>query len=270
MRYIGYTLFPLPSPGRHVRFEVPTPVLELAILGLLKEQDLHGYELRKRLTETLGSASGASFGSLYPALRRLEKAGAVAAVDDSWAPSVVPSSGSLGGELAALRARRVAPRSGRSRKVYAITELGQELFSELLLAESQSSDDERTFNLRLTFARYLPLDARIGLLERRRAQLLERRTRLGSRARRRERLDDYSSSLIEHDREATEHDLSWIERLIARERDLLSRPASVEPAPPAVPTGAGRDVAAPSLSGFRPDHDQTGPTVRRNQEESIR
>src|SRR3954452_8003781 len=43
-------------------------LLELAILGLLKEQELHGYELKKRLAEALGQASGVSFGSLYPAL----------------------------------------------------------------------------------------------------------------------------------------------------------------------------------------------------------
>src|SRR5438105_3425706 len=56
-------------------------VLELAILGLLKEQDLHGYELKKQLTETLGPLSSVSFGSLYPALARLEAAGAVKAVE---------------------------------------------------------------------------------------------------------------------------------------------------------------------------------------------
>jgi DNA-binding PadR family transcriptional regulator len=52
-------------------------VLELAILGLLKEQELHGYELKKRLVEALGPFSSVSFGSLYPALARLQRAGAV-------------------------------------------------------------------------------------------------------------------------------------------------------------------------------------------------
>jgi DNA-binding PadR family transcriptional regulator len=42
-------------------------MLELAILGLLKEQPLHGYELKKRLGETLGFRWGVSYGSLYPA-----------------------------------------------------------------------------------------------------------------------------------------------------------------------------------------------------------
>jgi DNA-binding PadR family transcriptional regulator len=46
-------------------------VIDLAILGLLKEQPLHGYELKKRLTGVLGPLSSVSFGSLYPALARL-------------------------------------------------------------------------------------------------------------------------------------------------------------------------------------------------------
>ncbi|OWY59486.1 PadR family transcriptional regulator, partial [cyanobacterium TDX16] len=45
-------------------------MIELAILGLLTDQDLHGYELKKRLSELLGVRSGVSFGSLYPALAR--------------------------------------------------------------------------------------------------------------------------------------------------------------------------------------------------------
>src|SRR5262245_12033908 len=104
-------------------------LLELAILGLLKEQDLHGYELKKRLGETLGLFSGVSFGSLYPALARLEAAGAVKAVDAYPAPPVsIPLTGSLTGELAAFRAlspggrqRRSAGRPTRGKKVYGIT-----------------------------------------------------------------------------------------------------------------------------------------------------
>src|SRR5687767_1787239 len=66
------------------RFETSSSflMLELAILGLLKEQDLHGYELKKRLTDALGPFSSVSFGSLYPALGRLESAGAVEATTE--------------------------------------------------------------------------------------------------------------------------------------------------------------------------------------------
>ena len=86
-------------------------MLELAILGVLKEQELHGYELKKRLTDALGAFSSVSFGSLYPALARLEAAGAVRAVtpvaQEAPAPAV-PMTGSIAGEAAAFRARRAA------------------------------------------------------------------------------------------------------------------------------------------------------------------
>jgi DNA-binding PadR family transcriptional regulator len=183
-------------------------VLELAILGLLHEQELHGYELKKRLGETLGPFSGASFGSLYPALRRLEAAGAVKAVEANDGASPVPArptpmTGSLGGELAAFAARHreksKAKGGGRTRKVYGITGNGRQLFDELLAAESASSDDDRTFTLKLAFARHLPPEARMGLLERRRAHLVERLAQARSAVRaRKDRVDLYTRSVMEH------------------------------------------------------------------------
>lgn len=196
-----------------------TAVLELAILGLLKEQELHGYELKKQLAAALGPFSSVSFGSLYPALARLDKAGAVEAVAVDDRPSEpVPMTGSISGEAAAFRARRGTRRAGRARKVYRITDRGQQLFEELLEADSQG-DDDRSFHLKLAFCRYLPPEARLGLFERRRAQLVERlaRTRASIRAGR-ERMDGYTKSLMEHGTEATERDISWLDALIATER----------------------------------------------------
>ena len=203
-------------------------MLELAILGLLKEQELHGYELKKRLSDALGPFSGASYGSLYPALKRLESMGAVETVTDGMSPAAtVPMTGSLGAELAAFRARRraAATSSGRTKKVYGITEIGERLFEELLATESQSSDDDRTFQLKLAFARHLPPDARLGLLERRRAHLVERLAQARASVRQRwDRLDAYTRSLVEHSRESTERDISWLDRLIENEKNL-SAPA---------------------------------------------
>ena len=212
-------------------------MLELAILGLLKEQDLHGYELKKRLTETTGVFATLSFGSLYPALARLQAAGAVKAVEANTSPAAVsaassPVTGSLGAELAALRARRALAKAsppaatGRGRKVYGITDIGEQLFTDLLAA---SNDDDRAFGLRLAFARYLPDDLRLGLLERRRAHLVERlaRTRSGMRAGR-ERIDAYTRSLMEHGTETTERDISWLDGLIAAERRQAASPIPSE------------------------------------------
>jgi DNA-binding PadR family transcriptional regulator len=216
-------------------------VLELAILGLLKEQGLHGYELKKRLADTLGVGSAVSFGSLYPALGRLEAAGAVRVVEGGTTASSA-TTGSLGGELAAFRARKSTGRSSRGKKVYGITQRGQELFEELLAAETGSSDDDRAFNLRLAFARYLPAEARLGMLERRRAYLLERLVRTKAAIRNGwERLDAYSKSLLEHGNETTERDISWLDRLIAGERAAASMP---RPEGPSGPDPAGVVVDA--------------------------
>ena len=73
-----------------------------------------------------------------------------------------------------LRARRHSPsRSRRGKKVYRITEKGRQLFVQLL-ADGGSLDDARSFGLRLAFARHLAPQARLALLERRRAQLVQR------------------------------------------------------------------------------------------------
>ncbi len=194
-------------------------VLELAILGLLKEQELHGYELKKRLSDTLGFASGVSFGSLYPALARLEAAGAVKAVES--APrrgGAIPQTGSLGGELAAFRARASAGRGSRGKKVYGITSEGQARFDALLAADAHPGDDDRLFTLRMLFGRYLTSEVRIGLLERRRLQLVDRLARLGQRQGARDGGDTFASSLIEHDCATVAQDISWLERLISAER----------------------------------------------------
>ncbi len=199
-------------------------MLDLAILGLLHDQELHGYEIRRRLRDELGLFANISFGSLYPALSRLEKAGAVAVTESSGggAPSApMPFTGSLGGERAGLRARRASTTRGtkRSRKVYRITDTGCRLFGQLLDAdEPAGTDDARSFGLRLAFARYLAPQARLALLERRRAQLVRRldtdRARAAGQG-----LDDYTRSLVEHGTEATEHDIAWLDRLIEAERN---------------------------------------------------
>ena len=64
-------------------------VLELAVLGLLHESPMHGYELRKRLNTALGAFRALSYGSLYPALRDLMARDWIAG-----APQVTGGSGS--------------------------------------------------------------------------------------------------------------------------------------------------------------------------------
>jgi DNA-binding PadR family transcriptional regulator len=193
-------------------------MLELAVLGLLAEQPRHGYDLKKRLSETLGPLWGISFGSLYPALRRLERAGAIEAVDESaTAPTPtgthVPT-GSLKGDLAAARVRMRTRPSRRTRRAYGITDRGRAMFAELLTDESD--DDEREFAVKLLFCGHLDPVARLAFLERRRAQLTQRLVADRKPATR--TIDRYTRSLLEHRTRSTQHDLEWIADLIAQER----------------------------------------------------
>jgi DNA-binding PadR family transcriptional regulator len=193
-------------------------MLELAVLGLLAEQPRHGYDLKKRLSETLGPLWGISFGSLYPALRRLERSGSIEEVADSAgspAPATFVPTGSLKGDLAAARMRLRARPTRRTRRAYAITPHGRETFTELLTEETD--DDERAFAVKLLFCGQLDPEARIAFLERRRAQLNQRlvvERKPATRA-----IDRYSRSLLEHRARSTQHDLDWIAELIAQERD---------------------------------------------------
>lgn len=238
-------------------------MLEMAILGLLEEQELHGYEIRRRLREELGLLANVSFGSLYPALSRLERSGALATVEEDRPDGAVPMTGSLSGEWAAFRSRRQpGTRARRGRKVYRITDEGRRQFAALLAAEAPGGDDARNFGLRLAFARYLPPQARLRLLERRRAHLADR-LQAARRVAAGDHLDGYARALTEHAAESTERDIAWLDRLIEAER---AGTATV--AVPVAPTAAGPRArpeppvpAGPEPRSAAADPDPTAPAV---------
>jgi DNA-binding PadR family transcriptional regulator len=194
-------------------------MLDLAILGLLRDGERHGYELRKQLGELLGARGAMSFGSLYPALARLEKAGLVKAVTASnRTDRPIPSSGSLAGELAALRARRsFAAPGGRSKKVYGITEAGE---AHLLVLLAEPAADDRTFAVQVAFCRHLPPIDRLRLFEARRVEVASRADDADTPAAS-HRFDRYLRSLRDRDALALTHDLAWLDELIRAERASL-------------------------------------------------
>jgi DNA-binding PadR family transcriptional regulator len=182
-------------------------VLDLAILGLLKERAMHGYELKRQLGQRLGFFWTVSFGSLYPTLKKLESGGCVERVPDTDARS-------------------------RRRQVYRITARGESHFLELIEQGSSTAWEEDKFPLRFAFFRYLPTETRVWLLQRRRDYLEERlhEGRAGLSRARRGRADPYTLSLMRHGVEQTEHDLAWIDELIQAEAG--SDPPSLHPEGP--------------------------------------
>ncbi|HEX6422566.1 MAG TPA: PadR family transcriptional regulator [Acidimicrobiales bacterium] len=199
-------------------------MLDLAILGLLAENDLHGYELRKRLGDLLGLRLAISFGSLYPALNRLEKAGLVKAVTSLPASRrpAAPMSGSLVGELAAFRADRArrqptaGGRGSRGKKVYGITDAGRQRLVEML-SDPDASDD-RDFPVRVAFCHNLSPAERLDLFRGRRAELVRRAEQHRAAAGTEGRVNSYLRSLRERDTAAIEADLAWLDGLISAEQ----------------------------------------------------
>src|SRR5688500_7218660 len=102
-----------------------TSSLELAVLGLLKEGPMHGYELSKRLRFTLGPLYTVSYGSLYPCLKRLGTAGMVRERVSGAKPRRRKMTRTAEETRAALPLRR-------ARKVYEITPEGETFFFEQL------------------------------------------------------------------------------------------------------------------------------------------
>src|ERR1700709_76668 len=94
------------TSARHIRGR--SQMLEIAVLGLLNESPMHGYELRKRLATLLGTFRAFSYGSLYPTLRRLAEAGWLPEEPALDEPSFEPRDG-----------RPV--RSRRGKRVYRLT-----------------------------------------------------------------------------------------------------------------------------------------------------
>ena len=175
-------------------------VFELAVLGVLHESPMHGYELRKRLNALLGTFRAFSYGSLYPCLKELLGQGLIA--ED--AP---------GGELAKPLAGR------RSKIVYRLTAEGKERLQQLLAESGPAAWEDDGFGVRFAFFAQTRADIRMRILEGRRTRLEERLDGVrAAMARTAERLDSYTLELHRHGLESVEREVRWLNELIASER----------------------------------------------------
>lgn len=190
-------------------------VLELAVLGLLHESPLHGYELRKQLNSVLGSFRAFSYGSLYPCLKAMLRDGLIAE-DAPDVRSAQPATGGTG---------------KRSRIVYKLTAEGKEHLAGLLAEGGPSAWDDEGFGVHFAFFARTDAATRLRILEGRRSRLEERvegfRTSL---SRTRARLDTYTLELQRHGLESVEREVRWLSELIDDER-RREAPAPELPAP---------------------------------------
>ncbi|MFF5582817.1 PadR family transcriptional regulator [Streptomyces hygroscopicus] len=208
-------------------------VLEFAVLGLLRESPMHGYELRKRLNTSLGVFRAFSYGSLYPCLKTL--------VANGW---LIEESGSASQDALA------APLSGRRAKiVYRLTAAGKERFEELLSQTGPDAWEDEHFGVRFAFFGQTSRDVRMRVLEGRRSRLEERLEKMrAAMARTRERLDDYTLELQRHGMESVEREVRWLNELIESERAGRDRRGGA----------AGQDRTTDRDADRSPQQDQSG------------
>ena len=170
--------------------------LEFALLGLLSQAPLHGYELRKRLTSIFGPFRALSFSVLYPQLRRMLDAGLISQVE-------VPKGG----------------RSKRVRIVYSISALGQAKFDQLTETVSPQSWDDDNFEVHVAFFSPTSSRNRLRILEGRQRRLKEKAEILRADLERSAvGLDKYLIELRRHSLETAEREIAWLEDMITSER----------------------------------------------------
>lgn len=173
-------------------------LLEFAVLGLLHESPMHGYELRKRLNAALGAFRALSYGTLYPCLKSLQASGLIA-----------QAAGDLSGSLA-----------GRGRIVYELTADGKEHFQALVNKIDATAYEDDVFDVRLAFFARTEAEVRLRILEGRRSRVQDRLDNIRSASvRNRERMDSWTAALQRHGEESTEREVRWLSELIDAERE---------------------------------------------------
>ncbi|KUF15230.1 PadR family transcriptional regulator [Streptomyces silvensis] len=170
-------------------------MLELAILGFLYDCSLHGYELRKRITALTGHVRPVAESTLYPAIKRLERAG--------------------------LLVRETQPGAvAAPRHVLSLTATGRRELRRRLAepARTDITDENRWFTV-LAFLRHLDDPAAQSAVLRRRLDFLQEPASFfyeGDRPLRTEELEDpFRQGILTIARATSRAELTWLRRTLA-------------------------------------------------------
>ncbi|MCG6909457.1 MAG: PadR family transcriptional regulator [Deltaproteobacteria bacterium] len=123
------------------------------ILGFLMKKSMTGYELKNAFSLSFSFFSGISFGSIYPALKKMEQEGLISM---------------------RLEIQESAP----NKKVYSITAAGEKAFHSLLKTPLLPERTRNAFLARLFFFSYLDAEDRLEISEQYLRNILEEQERL--------------------------------------------------------------------------------------------
>jgi DNA-binding PadR family transcriptional regulator len=109
--------------------------VQSVLLGFLMRNSMTGYDLKKAFSISFSFFSGLSYGSIYPALKKMEKQG--------------------------LISKRLEIQDGApNRKVYTITEAGEAAFRDALRSPLAQEQPKNAFLMRLFFFAHLSPEER--------------------------------------------------------------------------------------------------------------
>lgn len=120
-------------------------MLEIATLGLLQREPVHGYRLKQTLELFMSGCISVNYGSIYPLLKRLEEAGYIQTLAEEQ------------GE------------AGSSRKIYSITDKGRDRWRQKMLEHPHESkvNSRSRFMIKFFFFSHLESAERRKLIEHR-------------------------------------------------------------------------------------------------------
>jgi PadR family transcriptional regulator, regulatory protein AphA len=161
------------------------------ILGMVRKEARSGYEIKSAVDHTTRFFWAASYGQIYPELKRLAKAGLIAGSD--------------------------SPTGGRRRTVYEITDAGQEALRSWLREPPATFEMREEGLLKLFFAEALPRQEAVQTLRAMRAHRLAVAAQLrGMESKALEQDDPFPLMVLRGGVEFTEWFADWCERMEAQ------------------------------------------------------
>lgn len=161
------------------------------ILGMVRGEPRSGYEIKAMVDETTRFFWVASYGQIYPELKRLSEAGLIAGVD--------------------------SPTGGRKRTVYEITADGEEELKAWLRQPPQTYEMREEGLLKLFFADALPREEAVEIVRSMRAHRLAANAQLRAmEPMAAEKDDPFPLLVLRGGLEFTEWFADWCERMEAQ------------------------------------------------------
>lgn len=172
-------------------------MLELATLGLLQKEPLHGYKLKKQMELFMSGCISVNYGAIYPLLRRLEERQLIQVFTEPGETNI-------------------------NRKMYSITEQGRARWREKMLEHPQESwvNARSRFMIKFFFFSYLEPQERLKLLEHRlitcKLQLENKELEIASD-------DPYQLEAWHRYQWTITDEIQWLEQQILREGETGNR-----------------------------------------------